>query len=1155
MARTAGQGTDPASLEPLAVPRCWCYLPGVMPGRPDLEFRILGPIEVSNGTGLLALGGPKQRALLADLILNAGTVVSTARLIDDLWGDDPPQTADHTVETYVSRLRRVLRDGTGPDVLLTRSPGYVLDVASALVDALRFERLLEEGSAAALRGDDIEASKLLREALGLWRGDALADIVSDASFAEGASRHLDERRLHALELRNQSDLELGRARDLIAELERLVAAHPYREAFHAQLMLALYRSGRQTEALAAYRRARNVLVEELGIEPGTQLRDLEQAILRHDPSLDSAPPREPAVSGPPPTALDTERDEPPPSRTGRRRRRMLVAAGTALTLIAVVVPLSLRHSANRVTVPLNGIGVLSVSGTSVAAALPLPSAIDSLATGAGSLWATSPEGHVVFRINPLTHGVTQTVPVGSGPEGIALDDGAAWVANSLDGTVSRVDTSTGNVVQTIGAGSQPTEVAAGDGAIWVTDPVASAVYRIDPTSGRLVRSISLTSGPFGVALGAGSVWVTEPSDDGVTRIDPVSGEPVERISVGADPSSIVFGFGSLWVANSGDSTVSRIDPEQGRVLATIPVGDGPAALAIGATGVWVADATAGTVDRIDPQAGHSISSLQVGNRPSAAAVIGGAPWIGVRPSTAEIHRGGTLRLLTTSPFESNDPATSYPTGGALGWAMFDTLVTFQHVGGSAGAELVPDLAVAIPTPLKGGTEYTFVLRPGLRYSNGDQVRPEDVRYGLERVFDLNSTERSFFFGIVGADRCLSRSPCDLSQGITVDNHVRAVTFHLTEPDANFLYKLAAFSVPVPAGVPAHDMGMTPVPGTGPYMIGRIVPNKEVDLVRNPEFREWSAAAQPEGFPDRIVWAFGLSPNEEVAAIEGGRADWTDDPLPDVSGLVARFPRQVHVSPIPGTASIAFNVTVPPFNDIRVRRAVSFVADRRTAVRVFGGPDVARPTCQILPPGLPGYHPYCPYTVDPGPGRAWIGPDVARARGLVTASRTTGMRVVVWAHRFDAALGRYAISVLRVLGYRASLHLATALSFSRNVNDTRRRIQATASEWIVDFPSASDIFDLFYRCSTFIPADPADTRSSLFFCNPRIDRQMDEADRLQISDPRGADKVWASVDHEITNLALSVPFVSLRNLDFTSARVGDYQFSPDLGTLIDQFWVR
>ena len=1127
-----------------------------MVGGGALEFRVLGPVEVCDGGRILPLGGPKQRGLLADLILNAGSVVSAARLVDDLWGDAAPPAAGHTVETYIARLRRVLRAGSRPEVLLTRPPGYVLDAEPGQVDAFRFEQLVRDGTAAAGRGDSEPAAALLRAALDLWRGPALAEVAG-APFAQAAARRLTDQHLLAQERRIESDLRLGQAQDLVPELETLVASHPYHEPFHRQLMLALYRSGRQSEALAAFRRTRGLLADELGIEPGPDLRKLEQAILRQDPGLElGPPPAAPPRAGPPERSYAPADPAASPGRA-RHRRRALTAAGLALAVAAAVaVPLALRAAGTGASVPANGIGVLSASGTLITAGLALPSVPASLAVGGGSVWATSPAGHAVYRIDPGTRAITQTVAVGAGAGGITYYGGDVWVANALDGTVSRIDGSAGQVVQTIGAGSEPTGVAAGLGAVWVTDPLGSTVSRVGPSSGRLTRTIGLASPPYGIAAGAGSVWVTSPAAGSVIRIDPVAGQPVQSIPVGADPTAIAYGFGSVWVANRLDSTVSRIDPGTGAVTATIPVGNGPTALAVSSMGVWVADA-AGTVVRIDPATGQAVSSLGVGGPVLAVAVARGVPWVGTGVGYPSRHRGGTLRVLSSAWPGTIDPGTGYPSVLPVFYeASYDTLVTFQRTGGSGGLQLVPDLALAIPTPQAGGTQYTFVLRPGLRYSNGAPVRPQDFRYALERAFELNPDERSFFTGLLGADECRSGSPCDLSRAITVDDHARTVTFHLTAPDGNFLYKLAfAFTAPVPASVPARDVRTHPVPATGPYMITRDIPGREIDLARNPYFRQWSAAAQPAGFPDRIIWRFGLTPAQEAAAIEAGRADWMVDPPPDVATLIARYDRQVHINPLPGIAYAAFNVTVPPFNNVRVRQAVSLAADRNAAVTALGGPGAAEPTCQIIPPGLPGYRPYCPYTADPTASGTWVGPDLARARRLVAASHTAGMRVVVWAHQWDGPLGPYAVGVLRKLGYRVSLRVATVAAFARNVHDTRRRVQASVATWIADYPSASDFFDFFLRCSSFRPADPADTRTGVFFCHPPIDRQMNQADQLQPSSPQAAAQIWASVDRKITDLAPWVPFASLRFADFTSARVGDYQYNPLWGILLDQLWVR
>jgi predicted ATPase/DNA-binding SARP family transcriptional activator len=243
------------------------------------QYRLLGPLEVRAGDGPLPLGGKKQRALLALLLLNANRVVSRERLVDELWGDEPPPTAVTTVQVYVSRLRKVLP----PGALHTRPAGYVLEAPPEQVDFLRFEELL----APARHADPEPCSRLLREALALWRGSALAEF--EEPFARVESARLEDLRLGALEDRIDADLALGRQAQLIGELEPLVAAHSHRERLRGQLMLALYRSGRQAEALQVYRDGRAALAE-LGLEPGDRLRELERAILNHDVAL-AAPSR------------------------------------------------------------------------------------------------------------------------------------------------------------------------------------------------------------------------------------------------------------------------------------------------------------------------------------------------------------------------------------------------------------------------------------------------------------------------------------------------------------------------------------------------------------------------------------------------------------------------------------------------------------------------------------------------------------------------------------------------------------------------------------------------------------------------------------------------------------------------------------------------
>jgi DNA-binding SARP family transcriptional activator len=229
---------------------------------------------------VVSLGGRRKRAVLAILLLHLNRVVSSDRLIEELWGERPPATALQTVRVHVSQIRKVL----GPDLLRTLPAGYVLELGPDQLDARRFERLLDEGRAAIAVGDAASAAALLHEGLDLWRGPALADFTFEP-FAQAEIARLEDLRVSALEGRIEADLALGGNMELVGELEALIAEHPLRERFRAQLMLALYRAGRQSDALDAYRDARRLLVEELGLEPSPELRALEGALLRQDESL------------------------------------------------------------------------------------------------------------------------------------------------------------------------------------------------------------------------------------------------------------------------------------------------------------------------------------------------------------------------------------------------------------------------------------------------------------------------------------------------------------------------------------------------------------------------------------------------------------------------------------------------------------------------------------------------------------------------------------------------------------------------------------------------------------------------------------------------------------------------------------------------------
>ena len=259
-----------------------------MSGGAPIQARLLGPLEIEHAGRPVAAGGRAQRALLTRLLLDANRTVSVDRLVEDLWGETAPASAPKMVQIYVSMLRKALPAG----VLVTRSPGYAIELPPESIDLVRFERLRERGQTALAAGSPAVASDLLRQALALWRGSALAEFQEP--FAEIEARRLEELHLASTEDRIDADLALGRDSSLIGELEAIVARHPLRERARGQLMVALYRAGRQADALAGYRGFREMLGEELGIDPSPALRELERQILQHDPALGAPEPERPA---------------------------------------------------------------------------------------------------------------------------------------------------------------------------------------------------------------------------------------------------------------------------------------------------------------------------------------------------------------------------------------------------------------------------------------------------------------------------------------------------------------------------------------------------------------------------------------------------------------------------------------------------------------------------------------------------------------------------------------------------------------------------------------------------------------------------------------------------------------------------------------------
>jgi len=1143
------------------------------PAEPD-AFGILGPLEVLRSGRAVPLGGPRQRAVLAVLLLQPNRVVSADRLVEDVWAGHAPEASVTSLQTYVFHLRRALEPGRprggAPEVLATRDRGYLLQVSRERLDAAVFEDGLTAGLAALEAGRHSQARERLGRALDLWRGPVLADL-SDYAFIQAEAARLEELRLAAWEGRIEADLALGRHDGLTAELERLVGDHPLRERLHGQLMLALYRCGRQAEALAAYRRVRDLLAAELGIDPGEQLRRLHASVLAHDPALDWNGSR-PAPPEGRPAGTDSPAPRPPGLRltAGRReldrvrpRARRLLAVGSALAVAAAVCLIAVARpwAGGPAGLPGNSVGLIDSAGGRVGAAVAVGSP-DGLAYGDGSVWAVDGTGATVSRIDPATHAVVQQIPVGTDPAAVTVAGQDVWVVNSGDGTVSRINAAAGAVVQTITVGNVPDAIASGPSGIWVADQGDATVDRIDPATGDVTMpDIPVGGLPDGIAVGPDAVWVANGQDGTVTRIDPATGQPDGPVAVGAGPAGIAVTPAAVWVANSLDLTVDRLDPATGKVTKIIGVGDGPGAIAAASDGVWVSDGFDATLDRIDPHTNQVSRVISLGSTPRGIVAAGSGVWVAARPFAAASHRGGTLTEVSAY-LPQPDPVHEYDIGTPALAGVYDGLVAFRKAGGGRWDTLVPDLAVTLPRPAEGGTTYTFTLRRGIRYSSGSLVRASDFRRGIQRQLSFGDVP-AYYEGILGAPAChLNPQRCDLSAGIVTNDAAGTVTFRLSQADPDFLYKLALlFAAPAPPGAAAHPMDRAPfLPGTGPYMISRYRPDSSLTLVRNPGFRQWSYAAQPAGYPDVIRFEQMAGPRQQEQAVAAGRADLVD--TTSFNGqpsrpLAVRYPTRVHSTPKLITTFLFLNTRQPPFTSLKARQALSYAIDRARIIQLLGldSPE-ATPTCQVLPAGSPSYQRYCPYTAGAKDG-AWHGPDLATAVRLAHESGTTQVPVTVWNNQtfFGKPVGAYLADLLRQLGYQATVRNVPQNQYHAAVHNSSRKIQLGLTGWEADLPIASDFFLPVLTCRSLYQ-NPASTANVAGFCDPQADRLADQAQAAQQTDPAAARKLWAKLDRLVTDQAPWVPILNASETVFVSARVGNYQESPSYGgPLLDQIWIR
>ena len=660
-------------------------------------FSLLGPLQAEDGDRKIALGAPKQRALLALLLLRRGEPISVDDLGEELWAGRPPATGTKAVRVYVGELRKAL----GAEVIVTQGGGYAIPLEEHETDVERFEQLVAEGRRLLDVGGVERAAATLREALGLWGGPALADFRYD-DFAQNEITRLEEARMAALEARIDADLALGREDELVPELQALVQEHPQRERLRGQLMLGLYRAGRQAEALDVYREGRKRLVEELGIEPGPELQELERAILTHDESI-GAPRRRPAA------------------RSVRRRPALLVGFGGLLVVAAAATALVInltRSGAGGISDVVQGNSLAAIDPTTgrVVAEVPVGATPAAVAVAGGAVWVLNADDQTISRVDAQTKEV-RTLAIGATPTDLAAAGDGVWVGNGgklaqtqFAGTtavaLTRLDARTGavvanvplpragstrsnaaqnhialaagsvwaiapdfslvridpgqNKVSAVARGVAAVAVAADRGAVWVLSDQGT-LARIEARSNRVTARVDVpATGLSDLAVGGGSVWATDPYQGTLWRIDPGTHVAERTIDVGAGADSVAFGLGSVWIANSVQGTLSRVDPATNRVLRTIPLGSTPRAVAVGEGRVWVAVAGERSLTAARPQVGQTVQALPAticgpvvsGAEPARFIVVSDLPLRGGPRFVTPQMSAAILHVLRTHSFRA-----------------------------------------------------------------------------------------------------------------------------------------------------------------------------------------------------------------------------------------------------------------------------------------------------------------------------------------------------------------------------------------------------------------------------------------------------------------------------------------------------------------------
>ncbi len=844
--------------------------------------------------------------------------------------------------------------------------------------------------------------------------------------------------------------------------------------------------------------------------------------------------------------------EPPPRpRAPRRKRRRPALAIAALVFaagaVAVAIVLVTAGDGEAVHVRPNSVAIIDPGDGSVIGQVPVGVRPTDVVAGGGSVFVANIGDNTVTQIAARSHRVAGTITPGISVDGLGTGPSGLWVADNERAKARVIDPDFGTIASELRIGEAANQaqsvrpVAVTADAVWVSYGYGE-IARVDPDGNRVVKRFPIGNDPSAVAVGAGAVWVADSTDGTVTRIDPRVNAVVETIQVGQGASGIAVGAGGVWVAVPLEDRLKRIDPASNSIDDTVRVAGGPAAVAIGEGAVWVTSRRGGTLTRIDPGLPRVTRTIRLGNSPQGVAVVDGAVWVALQASPAPAppagDRGDVLTILRPSTLPTTDPSVAFPPLEQVHFSTCALLLNYPDRASSAGLQLYPEVARAMPSVSDDGRVYTYRLRPGFRFSppSNAPVTAAAFRRAIERALhpDSDSDAPNFMGDIVGFE-AYHAGRADGLAGVSARGDT--LTIRLKAPSTTLPARLAATTFcAVPPNTPVVKGGVDQIPMAGPYYFASYVPKRRLVLRRNPNY----GGTRPARFRE-IDIDLDVNAVRAWRDVEAGRADYDSAvPVDSVRKLeqsygahsaAARGGRQRYFSGPSFTVHFfEFNQQRPLFASERMRRAAAAALDRRALAASVLFPLPAgvpgRPADQFIPPGLPGFHDVSVHPLG--------GPDLARARRLAGSGRRHG---TLYTCSLPPCVeqGRVARQNLAAIGIDLEVKpIPVGKYFSSGL---------TGKPW-----------DLSYGNFFIDYADPANFIGELFdgVVDERFARRIRAATRLPDAARLDA---FARLDADLARAAVLAPFATATTTDFFSDRIGCQVHQPIYGISLGALCIR